>query len=81
MLSVARYVIAIKRELWDKTQLAEVLGRLKAIPDHRVVGGTTGRRTIIEASAPAAEQIQQELKGVCYIEPEIHHVAQEYFRD
>jgi hypothetical protein len=73
---MGRYVIAIERRMWDKTQMAEVLGRVKSIPDHRVVGGTTGRRTIIEASAPAAKQIQLVLKGICYIEPEIQHFPQ-----
>ncbi len=75
-----RYVVAVKRELWGKTQLAEALDRLRSIPGYRVIGNTEGRRTIIEATEPAFKSIESALNGVCYVEPEIEHIAQGFPR-
>jgi hypothetical protein len=71
-----RYVISVKREMWDTIKLDQVLGQVESIPGYRVVGGTRGRRTIVEASASAAKQIEEALEGVCYIEPEIQYIPQ-----
>jgi len=75
-----RYVIAVKRELWGTVKLADALGRLQSIPGYRVVGGTQGRRTVIEASAPALKRIESVLHDLCYVEPEIEHLPQGVIR-
>ena len=77
---MSRYVIAVKRELWGTVKLADALGRLTSIPGYRVVGGTHGRRTVIEASAPALKRIESVLNDLCYVEPEIEHVPQGFIR-
>jgi hypothetical protein len=71
-----RYVISVKREMWGRVKLEQVLGQVETIPGYRVVGSTSGRRTIVEASASAAKQIRAALENVCYIEPEIQYISQ-----
>ena len=75
-MKMEKYVIAVKREKWDAIKLADALGRVQAVRGYRVLGSTTGRRTLIEASATAFKQIQATLKDSCHVEPALSYSPQ-----
>jgi len=76
MMKMEQYVIAVKREKWGAVKLSDALGRVRSIKDYRVLGDTTGVRTLIEASGPALKQIRATLEDSCHIEPVILHSPQ-----
>jgi len=75
-MKMEKYVIAVKREKWGAVKLSDALGRVSSVDGYRVLGDTTGVRTLIEASSTALKQIRATLEDSCYIEPVILHSPQ-----
>jgi hypothetical protein len=73
---MSRYVLAVKREMWGRINLVDALDRVRSIPGYRVVGGTSSRRTVIEATPRTAKLIESALEDVCYVEPEVEFFPQ-----
>lgn len=73
---MSRYVIAVRRELWDQMTVGDALNRVQTIDGYRVVGRTTGKRTIVEATSQAAQQLRAALGSFCHVEREIEHIPQ-----
>ena len=73
---MSQYAVAIRRERREqapddwKDQLAKVDGVA-------VVGDTTGRTVLIEASAEARARVRERLGDDCHIEPVIRHQPRE----
>lgn len=75
-MNMEQYVIALKRAMWGKMRLSDVFSRLESVEGYRIVGDTSGVRTLIEANGKALGQIEAKLGDFCYIEPVILHTRQ-----
>lgn len=73
---MSRYVLAVKREMWGRVSLIDVMERVRSISGYRVIGGMSNRRTVIEAAPPTAKLIESALEDVCYVEPEVEFFPQ-----